>query len=304
MSGKKGFQRRQWIWIMLMVDIVFMLLLMTLGIIALQVSGGPSDNTDIIFIAGKNYDFDITDDNGKTWDSNTDVQIFQASYVNDQGVATVKSSNGNAVFAPGSTATYSFAMYNDGNSAVLYQTNIRFALFVNNSSATESQFESLPMLVSLYTTDETGNRTYFIGNQTSGVPLNQALVDNSQLATLGATSYQKFTMELHWPYESGNDALDTLLGDLAVTAEANGGARINMQISTHAEAHPNSTAQGGIKQDLDNTGGNLEQGGTIRWLWLVLLMINAAVLIFYVAWLLNKRQADMQSAQTDQEDND
>jgi hypothetical protein len=44
--------RRAWVWIMLMVNVVFLLLLMTLGIIALRV-GNYMPETDVVFIAGK-----------------------------------------------------------------------------------------------------------------------------------------------------------------------------------------------------------------------------------------------------------
>ncbi len=286
-NDRKKSERRQWVWIMLMVDIVFVLLLMTLGIIALQVGNGLPDNTDVLFIVGKNYSVDVDDESGKTWSSNNNIQIFQASYVNDQGVATVKSSNGQSVFAPGTTTTYSFAMHNNGNAAVIYQTNVSFVLSINNSVATSESFQSLPILARLYYSNANGETIYLIGDEAVGVPLSQALASNVQLGTLGASSYQKFNLELTWPFE-GNDDVDTLLGDLAANRD-NGGVAITMKVSTYAEAHPNTTAEGGIKVDLDSTGGTVEQGGTIRWLWLVLLMLNAAVIIFYVAWLLNKR---------------
>ena len=32
-----------------------------------------------------------------------------------------------------------------------------------------------------------------------------------------------------------------------------------------------------------------EIGGSIRWVWMLLLMINTAVMIFYVSFLMNKR---------------
>lgn len=293
MSGKKGFQRRQWIWIMLMVDIVFMLLLLTLGIIALQVGGGLQDNVDIIFIVPYQYDFSVTDSVGKTWDSNTEVNIFQASYVNGEGVVTVQSQNGSSVFAPGSSTTYSFTMYNSGNAAVSGETNVSFQLIANGTLFTD--YDNLPMLVTLYTVDENGITNYLVENK----PLSAELLNNYKLTTLGANCYQQFKLELSWPYESGNDAFDTMLGDLS-SVPSSSGVSLSLKISTTATAHSNPSATGGIPMQGNGATTSQEYGGTIRWLWLVLLMINAAVLIFYVAWLLNKRLADVQSAETDQ----
>lgn len=304
MSGKTGFQRRKWIWIMLMVDIVFMLLLLTLGIIALQVSGGLQDNVDVVFIVPYQYDFNVTDSAGKRWDGETKVDIFQASYVNGEGVVTVQSQNGSSVFAPGTTTTYAFAMYNSGNAAVSGETNIGFQLLTNGTLSID--YDSLPMLVKLYTVDENGLTTYLVGDATQGKPLSADLINNYKLTTLGANCYQQFTLELSWPYESGKDDFDTMLGNLSSTPGSSG-VSLSLKISTTATAHSDPSAKGGIPMQGNGATTSQEYGGTIRWLWLVLLMLNAAVLIFYVAWLLNKRLADLQSAENDQQieqDND
>ena len=57
--------RKQWVWIMLMVNIVFVLLLMTLGILALRIGNSLPRGTDILFIVGKNPQVDVEDSNGK-----------------------------------------------------------------------------------------------------------------------------------------------------------------------------------------------------------------------------------------------
>ena len=54
MGESKQSTRKQWVYIMLMVNIVFILLLMTLGIIALRVGNTLPEGVDVLFIVGKN----------------------------------------------------------------------------------------------------------------------------------------------------------------------------------------------------------------------------------------------------------
>ena len=119
-------ERRQWVWIMLMVNIVFILLLMTLGIIALRVGNYLPENTDILFIVGKNPSVDVGDAEHKRWESSKNVNIFRSSYSDGNGEPVVVSQDGTKVIAPGVTTVYRFSMYNNGNMAVVYETDLDF----------------------------------------------------------------------------------------------------------------------------------------------------------------------------------
>lgn len=282
-TGRR-FQRRQWVWIMLMVDIVLFMLLMTLGIIALQVGQTQSNPNDKIEIS-------IIDEKGTTWTKNTQVEIFNSSYVNDKGETTIESSNGEPVVAPGFDTNYSFALYNTNDVAIGYSTNVNF-LFTVNTKFNE-EFSSLPIKVRLYTVNDNGIACYLIGGEKSGEPLGVMLSgelnDNFQLGVLGKSCYQKFFMELWWDFESGNyedDVRDTLLGNIAAE---NGSAIVTMNIEVNAWAHSDPNAVGGtpISSNGSQTNGNL-----VSWLWVIFLLINGSVLIFYVAWLLNKRSIE------------
>ena len=74
---------------MLMVNIVFILLLMTLGIIALRVGNYLPENTDILFIVGKNPEVSVGDDEIAKWENGQRVNIFQSAYNNESGAPTV-----------------------------------------------------------------------------------------------------------------------------------------------------------------------------------------------------------------------
>ncbi len=271
---KRSHERRAWVWIMLMVNIVFILLLMTLGIIALRVGNYLPENTDILFIVGKNPEVSVGDEEFAKWETGQHVNIFQSAYANGKGEPTVVSQDGTKVVAPGTLSTYKFTMCNSGNMAVLYEIDLDFILKIGTEVQETYNF---PMQVRL----RNAGGDYLIGSETEWVNVKDAIL-NRHVSLLGAFSYETFTMELLWQFEGGNDELDTLYGDLA----AQKGVTLTLGINTFAEEHFDPTALGGTEYEVE---GTKEFGGTIRWLWLVMLMINTAVLVFYVSWLMNKR---------------
>ena len=272
-SSKKGL-RKQWVWIMLMVNIVFVLLLMTLGIIALRVGNTLPEGTDILFIVGKNPSVEVEDEDGVIWEAEKRVNMFSAQYLNGEGQATVVSQDGTKLIAPGVLTTYKFTMQNSGNMAVVYETDLDFILKIGDTKQKDYQF---PLKVRL--SNDRGE--YVIGNEEEYVQVQHASLARHP-GLLGANSYETFTLELYWEFEGGNDELDTLYGDLS----AEKGVTLTLQINTYAEEHIDPTVQGGNKIEVEGTE---EYGGTIRWLWLVMLFINTAILVFYIAWLMNKR---------------
>lgn len=276
MGESKQSTRKQWVYIMLMVNIVFILLLMTLGIIALRVGNTLPEGVDVLFIVGKNPSVDIEDSNegGGKWKSGKNVDMFKAQYENGEGTPTVVSQDGTKLIAPGTKTTYRFTMNNDGNMAVDYFTDLDFVLKIGNETVTDYQF---PLQVRLL--NDRGE--YLIGDENTYEQVAKASLDQYR-SILGAKSFETFELQLIWLFEGGNDELDTLYGDLS----AEKGVTLTLTINTTAEESLDPTAQGGTKMEVEGTE---EYGGTIRWLWLVMLMVNTAIIVFYVAWLMNKR---------------
>ena len=273
-APKRSGERRAWVYIMLMVNIVFILLLMTLGIIALRVGNYLPENTDILFIVGKNPEVSVGDEEIAKWETGQRVNIFQSAYANGKGEPTVVSQDGTKVVAPGTLSTYKFTMCNSGNMAVLYETDLDFTLKIGTEVQETYNF---PMKVRL----RNAGGDYLIGSETEWVNVKDATL-NRHVSLLGAYSYETFTLDLLWEFEGGNDELDTLYGNLA----AQKGVTLTLGINTFAEEHFDATAAGGTEYEVE---GTKEFGGTIRWLWLTMLFINTAVLVFYVSWLMNKR---------------
>lgn len=281
MTSEKDMQtpnraRKQWVWIMLMVNIVFILLLMTLGIIALRVGNSLPEGTDILFIVGKNPSVEFEDSGGE-WKAGRTTDIFQAEYKDGEGKSSVISQDGTKLIAPGVQTSYKFTMQNSGNMAVVYQTDLEFVLKIGGEIQENYEF---PLKTKLL--NDRGE--YVIGSETEWVDVQDAAL-YSYPALLGANSYETFEFILCWEFEGGNDELDTLYGDLS----AEKGVTLTLQIKTYAEEAPDPTAQGGNRIEVEGTP---EYGGTIRWLWVTLLMINTAILVFYIAWLMNKRTGE------------
>ena len=276
MGESKQSTRKQWVYIMLMVNIVFILLLMTLGIIALRVGNTLPEGVDVLFIVGKNpsVDFEDSNEGGGKWKSGKNVDMFKAQYENGEGTPTVVSQDGTKLIAPGTKTTYRFTMNNDGNMAVDYFTDLDFVLKIGNETVTDYQF---PLQVRLL--NDRGE--YLIGDENTYEQVAKASLDQYR-SILGAKSFETFELQLIWLFEGGNDELDTLYGDLS----AEKGVTLTLTINTTAEESLDPTAQGGTKMEVEGTE---EYGGTIRWLWLVMLMLNTAIIVFYVAWLMNKR---------------
>lgn len=276
MGESKQSTRKQWVYIMLMVNIVFILLLMTLGIIALRVGNALPEGVDVLFIVGKNpsVDFEDSNEGGGEWKSGKNVDMFKAQYENGEGTPTVVSQDGTKLIAPGTKTTYRFTMNNDGNMAVDYFTDLDFVLKIGNETVTDYQF---PLQVRLL--NDRGE--YLIGDENTYEQVAEASLDQYR-SILGAKSFETFELQLIWLFEGGNDELDTMYGDLS----AEKGVTLTLTINTIAEESLDPTAQGGTKMEVEGTE---EYGGTIRWLWLVMLMVNTAIIVFYVAWLMNKR---------------
>lgn len=278
-SAERAGERRQWVWIMLMVNVVFILLLTVLGILALRVGNTLPENTDIIFVVGKSPSVEIGDaeeNGGKKWEAGKRIDIFKADYVDGEGRATVASQDGEKLFAPGTAASYTFTVMNNGNMAVVCETDIDFFLTVGNEG---TDIGELPFKVRLYNS----RGEYLIGGEDEWVKVGEATM-KKHVSVLGASSYDNCTLDILWDYDGGSDELDTQLGDRSAAE----GITLTLRINSYAEEAPEPTLKGGTRVDVAD--GSDEVGGTVRWLWLVLLMINTAILVFYIAWLMNKRQ--------------
>lgn len=267
---KSSDEKRAWIWIMLLVNIILFLLFMLLGIVALKVGNYLPEDTDIIYIVGKDPSVE-GGDGEDIWESGKEVTIFKAYYVNGKGETTVVSQDGTKLIAPGTQSTYKFTMYNNGNMAVVYEIDLDFELKIGDKIQNEFVF---PLKARL----STENGYYLIGDETEWVNVADATL-SKHVSVLGARSYETFVLELLWEFDGGNDALDTMYGDTS----AEKGVTLTLGINTYAEEHIDPAATGGTRVDISEQSEHI---GELHVLWIILLLLIAIILVCYILWFI------------------
>ena len=205
----------------------------------------------------KKPEFEAGDDK-TVWDTNTQVEIFKVSYVNGEGVITVNSGNGDKVIAPGTENSYTFKLKNTGNVALDYTVEI-------DAYVTPGDIE-IPIVGRLNRYDG----KWVVGDKDEYVIV--PVLDTAEdKATLGAGKYTYYTLDWLWPFESGDDELDTILGNLAVDEELT----FTIVIKTTATESSNPYDDSGITAPQTGDNTNLT-------LWIVLAVCAFAMMIFFL----------------------
>ncbi len=145
--------------------------------------------------------FEANDEND-VWHTNTQIEIFRVSYENGEQIVTVNSENGDKVIAPGTENSYIFKLKNTGDVALDYVTMVE--AYVTPADV------KIPIQGRLSRYDG----LWLAGDQKTYKDI--ADIDGVyDEATLGAGKYTYYIFDWIWPFENGNDELDTLLGNLA-----------------------------------------------------------------------------------------
>lgn len=195
--------------------------------------------------------FEVNDDN-TAWRTNTEVEIFRVSYENGQHVVTVKSADGQKIIAPGTENSYTFKLKNTGDVAL--DCNVKVDAYF-----TPAGF-SVPIKgrVSRY------DGKWVVGSADSYADVD--LLDKTEDSmTLAAGRYIYYTLDWMWPYESDDDALDTLIGNMA----ADEALTFTIVITTTAT-------------ESDDQGGGIlppPTGDSGCTPWILLLVVSPAVLL-------------------------
>ncbi len=208
--------------------------------------------------------FEVYDEN-TVWSGETVVEIFRVSYDNENGEVTVHSRGGDKVLAPGTGNTYEFALENTGNVSLDYTMSME-AYFSN---------DELPIPVDVRVTDYQGN--YLAGSAESKADVMQ-LNEVQQSDVVAAGNIYPYTLEWEWPYESGNDEYDTMLGNLAVEEDIS----LTIVIKTTATCDEDPKNPGGIPQ----TGDTNDVG------MLMTVLVLSVSGFFLTVMLLRKDEQD------------
>lgn len=207
----------------------------------------------IIVLSFRLYDYAKTDERTLVLKSNMDeeLNVFSLEYNSKTGEVTVKSANGDKVVAPGTWVDYSVRLRNTDNVAIDYEliTNTKF----------ESEYK-IPLEVRLI--DPADN--YLAGDEKTWIDIEE-LNNVSQSATLLKGQAVEYLFQWKWPYESGDDSYDTLLGDLATDQDI----KVSVTFSVNATANT----------ELKNNGGFFGSDADDNLITLISLIIMTAVTV-------------------------
>lgn len=203
-------------------------------------------------------------DGDTVWQGETEVELFRLSYRNEAGEVTVHSRDGKKLLAPGTSNLYRFELKNTGDVSLDYTMEIE-AYF----SAAE---HAIP--VEFRVTDWQGE--YLVGSAETMADVT-ALNGVRQSGTVAAGNVYPCTLEWAWPYESGNDEYDTMLGDLASEEDLT----LTIVIRTVASG----------STDPDRPGGAPDTGDTSQVALLAGVMV-ASLAGVLVLLLLRRRKDD------------
>lgn len=218
-------------------------------------------------------DFYHAEDANTRWSTETDVEIFRVQYDgNGNGRVTVKSEDGDKVFAPGTGNTYKFSLNNTANRSLDY--TLRMEAYYKGA---EDLY--IPVHVKL-----TGDNGYLLGSDALWVdPADLNSVKESGVIASG--NVKNYTLVWEWPFERGegdslkaNDAYDTMLGDLAVNQDL----ELHIKIYTQASMDEDPTAPGGVPYA--KTG---DENHPV--FWTIMMLVTALTAIFI---LIQKRKLD------------
>ena len=211
-----------------------------------------------------NPGFEVRDDN-TVWTTETEVEIFRISYENGNQIVTVQGSNGDSVIAPGTDNSYTFKLKNTGN------VNMKYTVEV------DAYFTPADIPLPVTTRLSRYDAKWIVGGQDSWAEVSKldAAEDSD---TLKPGYYTYYTLDWQWPFEQGNDAYDTYLGNLAVQQDL----IFTIVIRTRAEA--TEGPGGGIQPSTGDWSG-LE-------LWLVLEICSIlAIIVLVSVYFIEKRRS-------------
>lgn len=185
----------------------------------------------------------IQDQYNQIWNSNTQVEIFKSTYENGEQQISVAGKNGDKVIAPGTENDFTFALYNNIRDYVDYK------LVVYTEVTGVEGITQFPVEMRIK-----GINGWVVGDEETWVPA----LDVNGMEDVGVSAERLsalYTLEWRWPFESGQDELDTWLGNQTEDVIFS----INLQ--TLAVHHPFDEGEDD-EDDFDVDGPTGEGGGS------------------------------------------
>lgn len=223
-------------------------------------NGTATGNAEPVY----NPDFYVTD--GEiAWGTNTSVELFHVFYEDGEQNISVKSDDGDTIIAPGTENSYTFKLKNSGDVALDYIVTVD--AYVTPSDIT------IPVTARLNRYDG----TWVVGDLDTYVDI--PTFDVAQdTGTIGAGKYAYYTLDWVWPFESGDDAWDTVLGDMAVEQDV----ILTIAISTVSKISNNPDDTSGLTPP--KTGDD-----SMIVLWYGLAIISLILLLILIVYLIREK---------------
>ena len=202
----------------------------------------------------------IVYDDDRVWTTNSKFEVFSISDENGEKKITVQSSNEDKVIAPGTEFSYVFKIKNTGNVAL------------DNEVQVNAYITPDDVIIPI-----TGRLSRYDGKWIAGDREDYAEVDELDLAadvtTIGAGKYAYYVLDWKWPFESGDDELDTMLGDMSITQEIT----FTLEVTTYSVESPDPGADGGIGAPQTGDTSNL-----ILWLAVAIGALFILLILFFI----------------------
>lgn len=207
----------------------------------------------------KNPDFQAGDDT-IAWTTDTQVEIFRVSYENGEQIITVNTDDGNKLVAPGTENSYTFKLKNTGNIALDYTVSI------------DAYFTPGDVVIPVTGRVSRYDGQWLVGDQNTYAEVT-ALDRVEDEGTLGAGRYSYYTLDWLWPYESGDDEFDTLIGNMAVNQDL----IFTVVVKTVAEESKDPNAETGLKSPQTGDASN-----TTLWLALSVASFTVSMILIFL----------------------
>ncbi len=254
--------------IKILLILLIILFILSLLILVIRIGNFLPNGTDIIFIEPKEAEF-IGEDDKAVWNEEAKIEIFTINSINGEGKMTVCSGRGDNIIAPGMEGYYKFSFKNLGNIAIDYSCSIIASFEGYNIDFNE---KDIPFKIRL----KDYQNNYIIGDENTWESIDK-LINYQDIKTIGKNCYVYYELEWAWPFESGNDEFDTLLGNMSSKSEI----EFTIDISVNAVQSEKLNASGGLKYSNNNprTGGNIVPAPYIILnLWILIILIALIVL--------------------------
>lgn len=205
------------------------------------------------------------------WKTETAIELFKADYKNINGDVTVKSVDGTKVVAPGTEGSYTFSLKNTSNVSADYKIWVEAKL--------SSNMTGVPLQTRM-----SGDSGWLLGGKNSWEKA-EDLDGVSTAENIGAGKTAEYTIYWQWPFEQGDDAADTGLGDASVNQE------MSYTVTIYTLTAVAAGSDGQTKNPLLHPAKTGDNAKVI--LWTAVLVISAGVLM--VLFILRKRKNDREN---------